>query len=87
MSCHVEIDNYSNSVRTTILALSDLLTPASDDMRVATFRFTPPVQSLPAMSFFFFLSFYPPFVVIGLILIILSCYFIYCACSYLPVLR
>ena len=51
MSCHVEIDNYSNSVRTTILALSDLLTPASDDMRVATFRFTPPVKSLPAMSF------------------------------------
>ena len=51
MSCHIEIDNYSNSVCTTILALSDLLTPASDNMRVATFRFTPPVKSLPAMSF------------------------------------
>ena len=51
MSCHVEIDNYSNSVRTTILALSDLLTPASDNMRVATIRIVPPVKSLPAMSF------------------------------------
>ena len=51
MSCHFEMDDYSNSVCTTILARSNLLSLVSDDMRVATIRFVPPVKSLPAMSF------------------------------------